>query len=126
MTREGTAKLAAVSKTYEFLEDLPIFLRDEEPAAIWVVVHGRVWITDPDGETFAERCGRGIFGLTETIAGIPYSGSLLTSTLCTCTKIERDPFLRILRDETRTCEALLRILSRRYLKGLRRLASGNC
>lgn len=126
MTHEGTERLAAVSKTFEFPPEGVIFLRDEEPAAMWTVVHGRVWMTDPDGDAFGELCGRGIFGLTETIAGIPYRGSLLASTACTCTRIERGALLGILRNEQEACAALLRILARRYMKGIRELASRNC
>ena len=90
---------------------------------MWLVTKGKVsaWGAMP-GEPF-ESFGRGIFALTETVAGIPYSTSLISESFCTCERVERRELLELLFEESEACRALLGMLSRGYLDGVERLAS---
>jgi len=120
----GSEMLAKISTKVEFPPNHLIFRANEEPAAMWMVTHGRACISFPDTEDAGTIiCGRGIFGLTETIAGIPYQESLFTDSYCTCTRVDRDSLIELLQNEHDASWTLLRVLSRNYLKSVRRLAS---
>lgn len=119
----GCEKLAAISTQFEFSPNDLIFRIGEGPAAMWMVTHGKVFTSVPGYETFVESCGRRIFGLTETIAEIPYRETLLSDSYCTCTRVEREALLELLFEEHDACSALLRGLSRNYLRSVRTLAS---
>ena len=120
----GCEMLAKISTQLEFPPNHLIFRANEEPAAMWMVTHGRACISFPEKEDAGTRvCGRGIFGLTETIAGIPYQESLFTDSYCTCTRVDRESLIELLQNEHDASWTLLRVLSRNYLKSVRNLAS---
>ena len=121
---EGLEKLEKISTPFEFPPDRIIFNVDQVPAAVWMVTHGRVCISTggPLGRC-GEVCGRRIFGLTETIAGIPYQETVTSDSHCSCRRIDRDSLMDLLSCEHEACSVLLRGLARNYLKGVHKFAS---
>ncbi|MEP7213996.1 MAG: cyclic nucleotide-binding domain-containing protein [Acidobacteriota bacterium] len=120
----GAEKLEKISTPFEFPPDQIIFRMNDEPAAVWMVTHGRVCIsTGGHVGRCSEVCGRRIFGLTETIAGIPYQETVKTDSFCSCRRIDRDALMNLLRCENEACSVLLRGLARNYLRGVRKSAS---
>jgi CRP-like cAMP-binding protein len=121
----GAEKLEKISTPFEFAPGRIIFEVNDGPAAIWMVTHGRVSISTgwPVGRR-SEVCGRRVFGLTETFAGMPYQETVKSDSYCSCRRIGRDALMNLLRCENDVGSVLLRGLARNYLKGVRKFASG--
>ena len=123
LAASGCAKLAAISTTIEFRPNHLIFRMHDGPAAMWLITRGKVFVSRSASGLFSESFGRGIFGLTETIAAIPYGESLVADSYCSCERVDRAALLELLSDENGACSALLSGLSRNYIRGVQQLAS---
>jgi CRP-like cAMP-binding protein len=102
--------LFALKREELFARGETIFARGELPRSILVALEGEAEIFY-GGATVVQPLKRNvIWGLTESVANLPYEMSLKAATDCRFDAIDRDAFLAFLQTEPEVCFRLLQML----------------
>ena len=108
------ASLAKIKQTKQFEKGARLFSRGDAARAIYILQKGKAQLLL--NEEFKNlRIARviqphEIFGLTETIANLPYETDAETITRCACEFIEREDFIGFLQNEAALRLRLVRLL----------------
>ena len=114
LTPGSLASLDRIKQTKRFAKNTCFFARDDTPRRIYLLRRGKAQLLlneDSKNISFGRLIEPNeIFGLTETIANLPYETEAKTITACTCECIGRRDFIRFLKDEPEICFRLVRLL----------------
>jgi CRP/FNR family cyclic AMP-dependent transcriptional regulator len=111
LTRSHLRRVARLAELVRYGEGRPIVRLGAKGSAVFVLVEGSVAVRrGPSGRTIA-RLGPGdFFGELALLDGLPRSASVVATSPVVAIRIERAPFLKLLRDEpvigVRVMEAL--------------------
>ena len=102
--------LLALKREERFAHGETIFARGELPRSILVALEGEAEIFYGGAATVQPLKRNVIWGLTESVANLPYEMSLKAATVCRFDAFERDAFLDFLQTEPAICFRLLQML----------------
>lgn len=103
--------LNSLKRTKRFRKSAVVYAAGEMPRCIYVLLKGRLQLRLNNSSVVQLIEPFGIFGLTETIANVPYETNAETITSCLCEYIKREDFIRFLQDEPEICFRLTQRLA---------------
>lgn len=115
--------LNSLKKTKRFRKGAVVYTAGEMPSGFYLLLKGRIQLQSNDLCAIHSIEPSVIFGLTETIADVPYEINAETLTPCVCEYIGREDFIRFLRDEPELSFRLLRQLALNLQKNCQTLFS---
>ena len=102
--------LFALKREERFARGETIFARGELPRSILVAIEGEAEIFYGGAATAQPLKRNVIWGLSESVANLPYEMSLKAATDCRFEAFDRDAFLTFLQSEPSVCFRLLQML----------------
>ena len=103
--------LTFIKQKKRFQKRAFIYSAGEIPSGFYVLLRGRIQLQSNDLCAIHSIEPSAIFGLTETIAGVPYETTAETLTPCVCEYIGREDFISFLCGEPKFSFQLLRQLA---------------
>ena len=105
-----------------------VFEQGSSEARVWSLVSGSAVYSryTSDGERSVVRLARPgeVFGLTETLARIPFDGTLRTISSCVCREMDHESLVAILERRPQIRQRMLAMLAKTYSIALAGAASG--
>ena len=111
----GTGKLAEAVSSRQFPAEASVFEDSAGPALIWILRSGRARLIFEKKAGISREVKPGeICGLTEALAELPYSATLVAETPCRFDVIESGRLFELLAAEPAFCLSALRLLGTNF------------
>jgi CRP-like cAMP-binding protein len=114
-----------LSSRLHFPKNTTVFEQDSENTRVWILTSGRaqLLLTDPQTKRTIFRPARvgQVFGLTETLARVPYCATMKTLSECSFHTVDYGDLIKLLRNKPGFRAGLLRTLSRIYLDAYKKI-----
>jgi CRP-like cAMP-binding protein len=127
LSPESYEILSRSKRAERFRKGAIVSAAGEIPSGFYVLVEGQIKLrlkTESSGESVGRLIEPSeIFGLTETIAGVPSEMNAETITPCLCEYIAREDFVRFLQDEPELSFRLMSQLAVNLQKNYQRFVS---
>lgn len=109
-----------VERTFRF--DELVFEQCSSEAMVWTLVSGSAVYSryTQDREPSAVRVARAgeVFGLTETLARVPFDATLRTISACVCRKLDHESLVEVIRRRPNIRQRVLLLLAETYRTAL--------
>ena len=121
----GRIRLADQSDLRLFSKGSKIFEANSAAARVWILKWGKAHLRFPnafgDGTVPRLAFPGEVFGLTETLAQMPYGATLIAGSVCAFSSIHHNELTELLRNEPMFRRKLLGVLSENYINAYNKL-----
>lgn len=125
LPREAADLLKKITAIRRFEKNSVIHSAGDIPTGFYQLLKGRIRLrlpwTPPEAEDNRLIAPNEIFGLTETIAGVPWGTSVEALSICFCEFVKREDFIYFLQTEQEIAFCLTRRLAVNFQKNYKRL-----